>query len=404
MKYIILGAGPAGLTIANKLKQAGISNFLLIEKESEAGGLCRSLNVDKYPIDIGGGHFLDDRNSEVNDYLFGFMPRVEWNIFDRDSKIILGNETINHPIEANIWQMGIENQIQYLKSIAFAGCNQSNPMPSDFVEWIYWKLGTKIAEEYMIPYNRKMFGKNLHHLGTYWLDKLPNVSFEDSIRSCIMKKPYGKQPGHQHFYYPKKFGFGELWLRMANKINDNILYNKTVNGIDYNRKSVTTNDGTEYFADIIITTIPWNEFIEIKGMPDNILFGLRELKYSSINIEYIPTNVKTSAHWIYVPDKNVTYHRILVRSNFCFGSDGYWTETNLERVEKSTLETGYLNYVNKYAYPLNTKNKPEIMNALLDWSGKKGVYAIGRWGEHQHYNSDVTVELALKFCERLIDE
>ena len=69
-------------------------------------------------------------------------------------------------------------------------------MPEKFVDWIYWKLGEKIAEDYMIPYNQKMFGKELNLLGTYWLEKLPNVSFEETLLSCLTKKPYGKDPGH----------------------------------------------------------------------------------------------------------------------------------------------------------------------------------------------------------------
>ena len=46
MKYLILGAGPAGLTLANKLKQMGITDFCVLEKEKTAGGLCRSADVD----------------------------------------------------------------------------------------------------------------------------------------------------------------------------------------------------------------------------------------------------------------------------------------------------------------------------------------------------------------------
>ena len=45
MKYLILGAGPAGLSFANRLKQKGITNFLILEKEKTAGGLCRSFSI-----------------------------------------------------------------------------------------------------------------------------------------------------------------------------------------------------------------------------------------------------------------------------------------------------------------------------------------------------------------------
>ena len=46
MKFLILGAGPAGLTFANRLLQNGIDDFLVLEKENEAGGLCRSRETD----------------------------------------------------------------------------------------------------------------------------------------------------------------------------------------------------------------------------------------------------------------------------------------------------------------------------------------------------------------------
>lgn len=167
MKYLILGAGPSGLTLANRLKQMGETSFFVLEKEKEAGGLCRSTQVDGSPFDIGGGHFLDVRRPKVNEFLFQFMPEEEWEKFDRDSRIAVNGDVISHPIEANIWQMKLENQVEYLKSIAVAGCNLKEEMPQEFVSWIYWKLGDKIAENYMIPYNQKMFGEDLNQLGTY---------------------------------------------------------------------------------------------------------------------------------------------------------------------------------------------------------------------------------------------
>lgn len=401
MKYLILGAGPAGLTFANKLKQSGETSFLVLEYEKEAGGLCRSEYVDGSPLDIGGGHFLDARRKNVNEFLFKFMPEEEWDLYDRDSRIEVKGNLVNHPIEANIWQMKIEDQVDYLKSIAIAGCNLGKKMPEEFVEWIYWKLGEKIADDYMIPYNQKMFSKELNQLGTYWLEKLPNVSFEETLLSCLNKKAYGTQPGHAQFYYPKKYGYGELWLRMAEAINNNIEYGKKVKGIDFNSNTVTTSDGAQYKADFIITTIPWIEFEEIKGMPEDIYNSIRELKFSSIQVEYYRENLDTKAQWIYYPDTNLSYHRILVRHNFCPNSRGYWTETNSERVDMEKSNDNNFKYMNKYAYPLNTINKPFIMKRLLDWSREHKVYGLGRWGEHQHYNSDVTVALAMNMADSI---
>ena len=401
MKYIILGAGPAGLAFANRIKQLGETDFLILEKEEEAGGLCRSVEVDGSPFDIGGGHFLDVRRPVVTGFLFDFMPEEEWNLFERDSRISTGEYLINHPFEANIWQLPPGLQDEYLASIACAGCNTGKPKPTDFTDWIYWKLGSKIAEDYMIPYNKKMFGKNLNELGTYWLEKLPNVSYEDTKKSCEQHKAYGTQPGHAQFYYPKKYGYGELWLRMAEKIKDNIRYNSAVGSIDFNAKSVITADGKKYQADCVITTIPWLEFKTITGMPDHIKESIQKLKYSSVQTEYHPGNLDIPCHWIYYPAPELSYHRILVRHNFCPGSKGCWTETNSERVEENSGKKHFA-YMNKYAYPLNTIDKPRIMKELLDWSNGKNVIGLGRWGEHQHYNSDLTVELAISLANELI--
>lgn len=401
MRFLILGAGPAGLSFANRLKQLGEDSFFIIEKQNSAGGLCRSSIVDGSPFDIGGGHFLDVSRPNVNRFLFEFMPENEWERFNRNSQISINNGMINSPIEANIWQMGLEEQIEYLKSIAVAGCNLGEAIPNAFVDWIYWKLGNKIANDYMIPYNKKMFADDLNNLGTYWLDKLPNVSFEETLMSCLTHKAYGTQPGHTQFYYPKKYGYGELWLRMANKIRNYIKYGETVSEIHFLNRSVKTKSGNEYQADYIVNTIPWVEFKKMDGIPMELQQKVRKLKYSGIETRFFNDRLDTNAQWIYYPDEKLPFHRILVRHNFCNNSKGYWTETRKERVCLFRKGEGEFSYINEYAYPINTLEKPIIMKELLGWCEKHHIYGLGRWGEHQHYNSDVTVDLALKKVEEI---
>ena len=188
----------------------------------------------------------------------------------------------------------------------------------------------------MIPYNQKMFGEDLNQLGTYWLEKLPNVSFEETLLSCLtLKKAYGEQPGHAQFFYPKNMDMGELWLRMAEEIKGQIKYDASVHAIDFDTNTVTTKEGNVFcrcdrFYD------SWMEFAKIAGMPQELKEKIGHLKYSSVQTAYFPDNLDTEAQWVYYPDPELSYHRILVRHNFCNGSKGYWTECNSTRVDETT--------------------------------------------------------------------
>lgn len=406
VKFLILGAGPAGLSFARRLADQGEDSFLVLEKEQEAGGLCRSVEVDGAPFDIGGGHFLDVRRPQVNEFLFRFLPKEEWLLFERDSRIKIRDTMINHPFEANIWQMDLEDQVAYLLSAAQAGCSRGDQMPELFIDWIRWKLGDKIAEDYMIPYNRKMFADELNTLGVYWLEKLPNVSFEETLRSCLEKKPYGQQPGHAEFYYPEKYGYGEVWLRMADSMAEHMIYGQTVSRLDTADRIVTSVSGEKWRADHVITTIPWTCFEEISGMEEELFCSIKDgLKHSAIETRYVGKQLDTPAQWIYVPDETVPYHRILIRHNFCKNSRGYWLETRQERTAayaKEAEESGAAyHYLNEYAYPLNTIGKPQLVKKLLAFCESRDIYGLGRWGEHSHYNSDLVVELAVKKADAL---
>ncbi len=393
MKYLIIGAGPAGLTLGCALIEKGIKDFLIIEKEDTAGGLCRSEMVGGSPFDTGGGHFLDVRRPAVNKFLFKYMPEEEWSRFERDSRIDLYGQIIGSPIEANIWMLDIDSQVDYLKTIAQAGCVSGEPVPERFTDWIYWKLGRRIADDYMIPYNRKMFGADLDILGTYWLEKLPDVSFEDTLRSCLEHRAYAKQPGHASFYYPKKAGYGELWQRMADSLGERLITGVCARELDAKKKTVNN----EFSADAIINTAPWTSFKEIRGVDEETIKNIGGLKYTSVVTEYNEENLDTKAQWIYYPDPEISYHRILVRKNFLSGSVGYWTETNLQRFS----DGGKPYFVNEYAYPLNTIGKNEKMEKVLKEMEKHSIIGLGRWGEWQHYNSDLVAERAMALAERL---
>lgn len=394
-KFIILGAGPSGLTFANYLIQNGISlsEILILEKLDEVGGLCRSKNIDGGPIDIGGGHFLDARNEEAVNFLFGFMPKSEWKIYDRVSKINFDQNLIDYPFESNLWQLPITKQIDYLESLSNTGL--INEIPEQFEEWIKWKFGKLIAQDYMLPYNQKIWSVDLNDLGTYWMHKLPDVSLRDTLLSCITRSPAGKLPAHAKFYYPIKYGYGEVWRRMGDRLLDALKKEITIESIDLESRVINNS----WEAEKIISTVPWDQWTSICKIPKHVNSCINNLKYVSIDVEYHPTSLDTNAHWIYDPNLNVPHHRQLLRSNFT-NAPGFWTETNSKRSKRLT---GDMYFHNKYAYPLNTINKLNEIKTIENWALEKNIYPLGRWGRWDHMNSDVAVSQAIALAKVLLN-
>jgi protoporphyrinogen oxidase len=387
VRYCILGAGPSGLTFACALKQAGETSFLVLEKEDEVGGLCRSKEVDGSPLDIGGGHFLDLRRPTVLDFLFQYMPREEWAEHRRIATIRLRGREVEHPLEGNLWQLPIADQIDFLQSMAEAGCVRGESQPKAFDHWVIWKLGLLVANEYLLPYNRKMWSLPLDQLGTGWLYKLPSVSFRETLKSCLERNSVGVLPGHGRFLYPVRHGYGEIWRRMGSALGDRLCDATPVTAIDPDGKVVNGSIRYEH----LITSIPWPLWTQIATVPTEVREAISMLKHTAMDVDYHPENQASPAHWIYDPDETVPFHRLLLRHNFCLGSRGYWSETNVRR---AVAPDGF-RHRNEFAYPIDTVAKPAALEVIRQWAARMGIRPLGRWGNWEHMNSDVAVEFAL---------
>ena len=80
MKIGILGGGLTGLTIASALKQ----DYEVLERDSECGGLCRSLKKEGYTFDQGG-HILYSRQ----EWIAGIIVRVDCGVISQPCKKLL---------------------------------------------------------------------------------------------------------------------------------------------------------------------------------------------------------------------------------------------------------------------------------------------------------------------------
>jgi protoporphyrinogen oxidase len=310
------------------------------------------------------------------------------------AKVRLRGVEVDHPLEGNLRQLPVEAQADFLESIARAGAVADAPMPETFEDWIRWKLGDRIAEEYLLPYNRKIWSMDLNRLGTYWLYKLPNVSFRETLMSCLKRQAEGSLPAHGVFLYPKKTGYGEVWRRMEAALGERLRCDTPVREVDL--ETMTVNRAFQ--ADWIVNTIPWTIWQQTSNLPAPVAKAMSDLVSIAVDVDYEPAAPPGNAHWIYEPDEKLGHHRILCRNNFCAGARGCWTETNSARSARARN----FRHRNEFAYPINTAGKPAAVDTITEWAHSACVLPLGRWGLWERMNSDVAVSQAIAAAKDML--
>ncbi len=408
LDYLIIGAGVTGITLCKNLRKAGTDNVLVLEKEERPGGLCKTEIINGHTLDIGGGHFFHTKHQEIFDYIFSFLPEKEFNYFERISKIRIGDVTIDYPIESNIWQMPIDDQIEYLISVVRNGEALGMGEPHNYEEWIRWKLGNKICDEYMIPYNEKLWGVSPSEMDVDWLYKIPRVNVDEVLRYCLERKQdMTKFPAHIHFYYPKNGGFETIIDAIAKDEMEYIKLNEAVTRMSYTGTSWIIND--TYEAKNVINTTPWNDLYEALGKPQEISNDIQKIRYNRIVVSLYEHDYDHDWHWRYVPDNTLAHHREFYIGNFAKDSrsDGIYLETGLKRFDENMAEfegkRPIANYETDAAYPIPVVGHANAIRNILEYYGPMHLYGCGRWGQHEYQNADVSMYEAVKFVERLLE-
>jgi protoporphyrinogen oxidase len=400
VKYLVVGAGITGCTFARLLQMRGEEDVVLLEAEREPGGLCRTKQIGRHVLDLGGGHFLCTKYPEVYDFIFAHLPKSEFNHFDRVSKIALDGEVIDYPIEFNLWQLTPERGRAYLDSCLAAGELDGRPQPTSFEEWIRWKLGDRIAESYMLPYNRKIWGVGPDEMDIDWLSKIPRVDTA-AIRASFNDRlsDRSRMPSHDRFYYPKEGGFQRIFDAVSASVKEKIWLEKKVTKLEHAGDVWRVNDEIE--AEVVVNTAPWSVIYAATG-ESGLEEAVAKLKVSAIVVSLYEESYDHDWHWRYCPDESLRFHREFFIHNFAPGSgrDGVYRETNVKRWRAGEGEV--FSTLNEAAYPIPVRGHAAAIRAVREHFAARKLYGLGRWGQHSYFNSDVCIREAMQFVDTLL--
>ena len=394
--------------------------MLLYEAEDQTGGLSRSRHVGSYIFNIGGGHSLSPKLSEVIDWVFSILPQEQWNFRDRAARIFMAGNYISYPFELSLHELPIEKAVDCAYDYMMA---QHGPKPDNFADWLVWNFGNEICKSYMLPYNAKIWHYPLEKMETGWVEgKMPLPEKKDILRSLLLKHdPDRQRMPHTKFYYPMHGGIQTFIDAMAAP-----LCAKCGNPVQHIERlsdgKWAVNGDTGY--DTIISTIPLPCLLSAMNLPVNIQDAIRGLKFNSLTTIFIscPDNGLTD---LYIPEKKYKSHRIcfsgklapdaapagkncggieIIGEQFDFDPETY-LKTECIIPEEVGAEKILDSEFSPFAYVIHDTDYRKNTTLIREYFAQlPGFNLLGRWGEWNYNNMDLCIRDGLALGKKLCGE
>lgn len=408
MKICIIGAGISGLTVGQALKNH--FEIEIYEKNGWIGGIARAKMIDGVPYHLVGGHCFNSKNNNVTAFVFNkVMNDTLWNRFMRRAQIYFHDNLIDYPIEYSIRQIA-----QFDLDLAFRIADDFFnadilPESQNLAAWFRGTFGNTLAEEYLIPYNKKIWGMDPQDMDSSWVSgKLP-VPDKRSFFKGLVSEETDQMP-HSSFYYPKSNSQNSFIASLGNQLTVNL--NSPVFCLEKSGKKCLIN-GEKPF-DLIISTMPLNEIPNIlNDTPQAVKDAAAKLKYNRVSNMLWKTD-STRNTWTYFPDKKSIFHRHIHIGNFLKPQKDYVITEAIGCVDEAILrkegkKISYLKepvdyHVSDHAYVVfdtDCSSSKHIVKSYLD---SIGIYTLGRFGEWDYYNMDICIERALRLSNSIINQ
>ena len=301
VKYLIIGAGISGLTAANYLKK----DYLLIEKENEPGGYCRTIHRGDYVWDYAG-HFFHFKTDEFRRLFHENIPEQDIISQTKRTKILYKGQLVDYPFQTNIHQLEKQEFIDCLYDLFQ---RKEKPEYSDFLDMLYGKFGKSIVEKFLRPYNEKLYACDLHQLDKDAMGRF--FPYADIPQIIANMKREQDSSYNSTFLYPRN-GAGSFLDVLYRRLDaTEVRLGCTLTRVDAERKLAYTDGGEEISFEYLINTAPLTHFLAMLGTDAALELNGR-LSYNKVLVFNLGFSKKSAfkEHWIYVPDKDVNYYRI----------------------------------------------------------------------------------------------
>jgi protoporphyrinogen oxidase len=345
---IIVGAGPAGLTVAYELLTRTNVNPIVLEKSECLGGISCTVAYKGNRIDIGGHRFFS-KSDRVMKWWLTMLPlqdgtgpsRIEYHqmqatisgaagsngadpcitdkvmlLRPRKSRIYFLRKLFDYPISLNkrtLTQLGLLRVIRiglsYLKSALFPLKGENN-----LEHFLINRFGRELYRTFFKSYTEKVWGVPCSQISAAWgAQRIKGLSLSKTLIHAIKSFSSRNKRGDiaqketetsliEQFLYPK-FGPGQIWEEAARRIQElggTIRTSQRVDGIvtddvgvrGIKVKDLTTGKCQTLEADYFLSTMPVKDLIA--GMEPPAPANVREVAAGLVYRDFITVGLLVS--------------------------------------------------------------------------------------------------------------
>jgi protoporphyrinogen oxidase len=417
VELVILGGGLSGISCAAMLQDAAV-DCLVLEKEASLGGLTRTRQIDGFVFDCHGGKVFNTKNDQVRDWVFSRLPKSQWQFSPRIAKIWYKGQIISYPFEFALGELQAEEATECIAGIF----ERAGEEPTSFGDWLKWNFGSAVAEKYLLPYNKKIWKRDLSRISAHWVrGKMPIPNAREVLYAALSRDASEKNMVHSSYYYPKSGGINGFINCLSRELR-NVRLSSPLRSLEQQNGRWLVND--EIRTRKIISTIPIPELLTVfTEIPPSVKRASSKLDYNSITAifcEQIKAR-QVSWSWLYLPGTELQAHRIVYQGGLAENNcpDGRFAATYeitgmhtpevvIEPFRNDNLpdELRALDIIDfeytKYAYPIFHTDYLKDISIIREWLNHHGILSCGRFAEWEYLNMDDCIAHAFRIKQELL--
>ena len=303
-RFLVVGAGVSGLAFANAVARA--DDVLVVEREREPGGYCRTIAKDGFVWDYSG-HFFHFRHPAIEAWLRARMPKDAVRTVTKRSRVrtVAGDE-VDFPFQTHLHQLPRDEMAACLADLheVASARHQGSPARS-FRDMLAKRFGAAMCARFLVPYNEKLYATELDALDVDAMGRFfPHASLDDVLAAM---KGQTAASYNDTFTYPT----GGAAMYVAALMHDlppgTVALDEALLSIDVDARVATTTKRQIRYEQLV-TSAPLPSLLRACGVAhDAAAFTANQVLVWNLGFD---KKGRDDVHWIYFADPTLSFYRV----------------------------------------------------------------------------------------------